>query len=148
MSENISASVDDDVHEFLQQDHINISGLVNRCLKEYMNTGGDVSAVRDLRIRQLKDEADELETRAETKRQRAEELREELEATKDDEQSAELDAVLQRAEYIPADPEHPFVRDNADELGIRPAELADEIADRYGKERIEENTDGSDLNSL
>jgi len=147
MAENISASVDDDVHEFLQQDHINISGLVNRCLKEYMNTGGDVSAVRDLRIRQLKDEADELETRADTKRQRAKELREELEATKDEEQSAELDAVLQQAEYIPADAGHLFVQEHATELGMTPDELADAIAEKYGKERTDSDDD-TDLNSL
>lgn len=143
----ISATLEDDVYQFVQQEHINTSGLINRCLKEYMNTGGDVSAVRDLRIRQLKDEADELETRADTKRQRAKELREELEATKDDEQTAELDAVLQRAEYIPADPEHPFVQENAAELGIDPTGLADEIADKYGKTRTDSDDD-TDLNSL
>jgi len=143
----ISATLEDDVYQFVQQEHINTSGLINRCLKEYMNTGGDVSAVRDLRIRQLKDEADELESRADTKRQRAKELRGELEAAKDDEQTAELDAVLQRAEYIPPDPEHPFVQENATELGIEPTDLADEIADKYGKTRTDSDDD-TDLNSL
>lgn len=143
---NVSATVDEDVYEFLQQDHINNSGLINRCLREYMNTGGDVSAVRDLRIRQLEDEANDLESRAENKRERADELRQELQKTEANEKTEQRKRVLEGAEMIPADPSHPFVQQHADDVDMTPKELAEEIADYHAKELVTDCDD--DLNSL
>lgn len=144
---NISATVDDDVYEFLQQDHINISGLVNRCLTEYMNTGGDVSAVRDLRIQQLEDEAEELKSRAERKKQKADDLRAEIERVQTEEQKERLGDVLDSASMIPADPSHPFITSHAKALDMTPEQLAEEIADYHGKE-VESDDDDDGLNSL
>jgi len=132
--QNVSATVDDDVYEFLQQEHINTSGLINRCLKEYMNTGGDVSAVRDLRIQQLEDEAADLASRASKKRERAEELREALETKQEEAAEETLQDILDDAANTPADPTHPHVVDHADAADMTPEELAREIADYHDKE--------------
>jgi len=131
---NISATVDDDVYEFLQQDHINISGLVNQCLKQYMDTGGDVSAVRDLRIQQLMDEADEYNTLAEKKRKQAKELQEAYDKVEEQSEDKRREKIIEKAETIPADPNNPFVIDHAENLGLTPEELAREIAEEYDKE--------------
>jgi len=142
----VSATVDDDVYEFLQQDHINMSGLINRCIREYMNTGGDVSAVRDLRIQQLEDEAEDLKSRAENKREKANRLREQIEASNESDREERLNEVVSSAGMIPADPSHPFVQQHSDELDMTTDELAKAIADAHGKD-LQTNTD-DDLNSL
>jgi len=130
---NISATVDDDVYEFVQQDHINTSGLVNQCLKQYMNTGGDVSAVRDLRIQQLMDEAEEYDTLAEKKREQAEELQEAYERAEAEDTEERRQEVIDNAENIPADPSHPhFVE--AEGVDMTPEELAKAAAEEYNKE--------------
>lgn len=144
---NISATVDEDVHEFLQQDHINISGLVNRCLREYMNTGGDVSAVRDLRIQQLEDDAADLQNRAENKRERAEELRAAIESSEQAREEERLERALDRLEMVPANPENGFIIEQAEDLEITPEELAREVAEEYNKE-YQDPDDDSDLRSI
>lgn len=130
---NISATVDDDVYEFVQQDHINTSGLVNQCLKQYMNTGGDVSAVRDLRIQQLMDEAEEYDTLAEKKREQAEELQEAYERAEAEDAEERQQEVIDNAENIPADPAHPHFAD-ADGVDMTAEELAKTAAEEYNKE--------------
>lgn len=123
---NISATVDDDVYEFVQQDHINTSGLINRCLREYMNTGGDVSAVRDLRIKQLEDDAEDLLSRAENKREKAEELREAIEKQDDEVDESRREEQLKKLRMVPDDPEHMLVQQVADELNMTPEEAITE----------------------
>jgi len=101
---------------------------------------------KERRISILESERNEREREIEEERQELEALQSKLETT-EQEESGQLQSVLQRAEYIPADPEHPFVQDNADELGIEPTDLADAIAEKYGKERTDSDDD-TDLNSL
>lgn len=127
--QNISATVDDDVYEFLKQEHINTSGLVNRCLREYMNTGGDVSAVRDLRIQQLEDDAEDFEARAEKKREKAQELREAIEKQETEVDEGRREELLKKLRMVPDDPDHPLVREVADELDMTPAEAIKEAND-------------------
>jgi len=139
---NISATVDDDVYEFLQQDHINISGLVNQCLKQYMDTGGDVSAVRDLRIQQLMDEADEYNTLAEKKREQAKELQEAYDKVEEQSEDKRREKIIEKARSIPADPTHPHFTTNADGVDATPEELAKEAAEYHGKTyQPEDDTD-------
>lgn len=62
--EQISATVDDDVKEFLQQDSVNASGLINELVKDYMNGGDDVL---EFRKRQVESEYRDLASRAKRK---------------------------------------------------------------------------------
>lgn len=126
---NISATIDDDVYEFVQQDHINTSGLVNRCLREYMNTGGDVSAVRDLRIQQLEDDAEDFETRAQNKRETAKELRKAIEKESNTVDEGKRKEQLEKVRMVPDDPGHMLVQEVADELDMTPEEVLEEAND-------------------
>lgn len=145
---NISATVDDDVYEFLQQDHINISGLVNQCLKQYMNTGGDVSAVRDLRIQQLMDEAQEYDTLAQKKREQAQELEKAYDKAEQQSESKRREEIIKGAAAVPADPTHPHFTTKADGIDATAEELAKAAADRHGKEYKDPNDSDNDFRSI
>lgn len=96
--ENISATVDPDVSDYVGQDSVNTSGLVNKLLKQHMNGGADEEQILDFRIGQVQSEVDELEARLERKREELRELRErrsEKVEAKDD-VVAEAAAVLSR----------------------------------------------------
>jgi len=145
--ERISATVDEDVHAYINQDHINTSGLVNELIREYMNAGGDKDAISQFRIRQLEDEAEDLSERAERKREKIEKLKEQQSTRESEKLSEQREQILQAAAKIPADPEHPFIVENAEKLGIDTEDLAREIADEHGKE-YNPNSGDDDLRSV
>jgi len=83
---NISATVDEDVYEYLQQGHVNCSGLVNDLVRRHMEGGSD-DLLREFREQQLLEEAEEFESRAERKRERAEKIREATEKEAEEEKA-------------------------------------------------------------
>lgn len=145
--ERISATVDEDVGAFVSQDHINTSGLINDLLREYMNAGGDKDAISQFRIQQLEEEAEDLSERAERKREKAEKLKEKQTTRKSKNRTEQRERILTAAAKIPADPEHPFIVDNAEKLDMESEQLAREIADEHGKEYNPMNDD-DDLRSV
>jgi len=142
--ENISATVDPENAEFLAQEHINTSGLINKLVTQYRTGGAAEDVIREFRIEQLEDDADDAEKKAERKRRRAAELKAAMSETKE----RKRNSILESAGDIPASPEHPWVRDHADELDMTPEEFAHEIADRHGKEYDPFNDTDDDLRSL
>lgn len=140
----ISATIDPENAEFLEQSHINASGLINELLTQYRTGGGSEDIIREYRIQQLESEAEDHRNQAERKLEQAKRLREaETEQTVN-----ELERVLDKAEMIPADPEHPFVRDNADALDMTPVDLAQKIADTHNKEYQDPTDSDSGLRSI
>lgn len=126
--ERRAVSIDEDVDEYLDQPHVNASGLVNDLVKRHMN--GDVEdGIREYRIRQLREEADEYETRAERKREQAEKLRE-LAEEQQDERREELSAVIDQLADAPRDPSNPAIKTKAKKVGLTPEELVDELPER------------------
>lgn len=100
---------------------------------------------------------DEMETLREQKQRREDKLSEKSEEKKRLQKTLEAieesaaqhrDALLAKAANIPASPEHPWVRDHADELDMTPEEFANEIADHHGKEYDPFNDTDDDLRSL
>lgn len=132
--ENISATVDPEVFEYLNQEHINISATVNQAVKAWMESNGEEDAIREFRIQQLLDEADDFQGRAKEKREKAEKLRAEKRKENDRREKEQRENLLSAAQEIPADPTHTFIVDNADELDLTPEEFARLIAEEHGKE--------------
>lgn len=126
--QNISASVDEDVADYLGQDHVNASGLINRLVKQHMN-GASKEVLREFRRKQLLEEVDDLESRAERKRKEAEKL---AEVTQEEqtEREKELEEVAEELAGVERDPENPAVKAQASKLGIEPEELLEELPDR------------------
>jgi len=131
--ERISVTVDEDVYEYLSREHINTSGLVNKCMKSFMNGGGDTDVLADFRVQQLLDEAEDLQQRSKRKREKAQKLRAEREKKDTERTNEQRQQLLEEAANIPADPTHAFVVEHADTLNMTPEEFAQLIADEHGK---------------
>ena len=142
--ENISATVDPENAEFLAQEHINRSGLINKLVTQYRTGGATEDVIREFRIEQLEDDADDAEKKAERKRRRAAELKAAMTETEDREREDILDAAAD----IPASPENAWVVEHADDVDMTPEEFAREIADRHGKKYDPFNDTDDDLRSL
>lgn len=126
-----SFSADDDVAEYLKQDHINMSGLINRLVRMHMNGGVDEDLMREFRMQQVRAELEDLEARAEKKRDQLEQLQEHDDRIRQEHQR-NLDDALDELASIPPrhiNPENPAVRNWADKLGMDPADLIDELDD-------------------
>lgn len=73
---NISATVDQDVKEYVSNSTVNTSGLVNKLLRQHMNCGTTDERMLEFRIQQVESELDDLQGRVERKREELEELKE------------------------------------------------------------------------
>ena len=127
--ENISATVDPDVSDYVGQDSVNTSGLVNQLLKQHMNGGADEGQILDFRIQQVRSEIEELEGRLDRKREELGELqdrRSEQVETKDD-VVAEASSVLSREDL---EYKNQKVGYWADQAGMTKEELVAEIEAR------------------
>lgn len=113
----ISASVDEDVSDYVSQDHINTSGLVNRLLRMHME-GDDVdTAIRQLRREQVKAELESLETQRKQKKAELARL------TELDDAAGEIsDDELAKIRQVPKDEEHPMIQEIAERYDMTPAE--------------------------
>lgn len=122
-------TLDSEVYDYLQQPGVNASGLVNDLVKRHMNGDGVDGAIREYRIRQLEEEADEYASRAERKRAQAEKLKE-IEESEQEERESELQDAIEKLEGVPRDSGNPAVQTQARKLGMEPAELVDKLPDR------------------
>lgn len=134
-----AVTLEPEVDEYLSQEHINASGLVNDLVKRHMNGEDSKAAIREFRINQLEDEAEEYDGIAERKRERAERLREVAEQEQSERKQAVQEVIDDLvAKDVPRDPDNPAIKTQADNLDMEPTELLDELPER----------DGGDLNSL
>lgn len=124
--QNISATVDEEVGDYLSQDHVNASGLINQLVQKHMN-GDSEELLREFRRKQLLEEAEDLDSRAERKRKEAEKLAEVNEKQEKERQAEIGEVVAEIGGDVPPDPENNAVKRHATELGVDPEELADEL---------------------
>jgi cell division FtsZ-interacting protein ZapD len=124
--ERSTFSLDPEVNEFLQQDHVNASGLVNKLVKQHMNGGADEDILREFRIQQLKSELNQIESQKEQKRKELEKLQE-IDQSKSEERQHELEKAREELAQTPKDPENPAIQNWAEKLGISAEELIEEI---------------------
>ncbi len=125
--------------------------VVKDALEREFATKEEAAVLR--RMDELDREMAELESQKNDRERKLDEKAEEKERLKKSLKSIEesttrqKENVLQKAEMIPADPQHPFVIDKAELLDMDPIELAEEIAETYGKE-LQENNDDNEFDYL
>jgi protein subunit release factor A len=128
-----AVTLEPEVDEYLSQEHINASGLVNDLVKRHMNGEDTEAAIREFRINQLEDEAEEYAGIAERKRERADKLREVAEEKKAERDKKVSEVVNDLAENdVPRDPDNEAIKTSAKKLDMTPEELLDELPDNNG----------------
>ena len=127
--ERRTVTLESEVNDYLAQDHVNASGLVNDLVKRHMNGDDTDGAIREFRIRQLEEEAEEYASRAERKRTEAERLKQAA-TEKEAEKREELQKAIEQLADAPRDPDNPAVESQARKLGIKPEDLVAELPER------------------
>lgn len=131
-------SLDEDIAEHITADHINTSGLVNDLLRDYLSgedgPGIHTELIRH-QIRQLEDEAVDLEQRAERKREQADALRERL-AALNEQKEVDITDHLEDLGQLPSDPSHPEFQRLADRHDMDPQAVAETHAEIHGKDVV------------
>jgi septal ring factor EnvC (AmiA/AmiB activator) len=90
--ERISASVDPEVEEYLSQDGVNASGLINRLVKNHASAGDREKAMLQLREDQLESEIESMRAQLKQKEDELSDIRQRI-----DEMQPEADRVVQEA---------------------------------------------------
>jgi flagellar capping protein FliD len=127
--QRVSASVDEPIANYLQQDVVNASGLINKLVRQYLDGNGGEDQMVQLRIDQVQSEIESLETRLSQKRTQLENLEERYENA----QEEQLNQLQQAAEAL--DPEDLYEGNQtvqwwASELGMNEQQLIDELEGR------------------
>lgn len=93
--------IDEDHVEWMERENVNRSELVNDLLSRYREGKGQAdAAVRDFRIEQLEDEAEQLESEGQTKMKQADKKRERIQdlkqrySTEEQQKEESIDAIL------------------------------------------------------
>lgn len=120
-----SVSIDETLHNRVQQDDtLNLSGLVNRVVREYYE-GGYTSGL-DLKIQNVENRLEEARAEEQKLEQRLEELKERRERR----DNTPLREALDILETLPSSniqPSNPAIENQARKLGLRPRELCEEL---------------------
>lgn len=107
--ERRTVSLDPEVEEYLSQEGVNASELVNNLVETHVSAGGNEKAMLELREQQLESEVAELESRTETKQEELAQVRDRLSEFRD-----KREDVIQEArntlEDIPLEPDNPAVQ--------------------------------------
>jgi len=134
--ERISATVDPVVAEYLQDDTVNASGVVNRAVKREMGIlDADENEVLKLRLEQVREERTDLEARADRKRGLETRLEEDLQESRQEQKSREQEVIewcLENWSYVP-DEVGAGVENQAKKADMDPEELLEEVAERWGE---------------
>lgn len=124
--ETISATVDPEVAECLDQPHVNTSGLVNDLLKDYFENGG--SDVREFRKQQVRSQYEELASRARMKLEEYNELQK-LSEERHSINAEDRQRWFEKVRMVPKDTENNVVQQAAKELDMNPQTVIEEAYD-------------------
>jgi len=132
--ERITASVDPEVAEFLTQDGVNASGLVNRLVQDEM-AGTNEATVQmiELRLEQVESDCESLEQRLKAKEKERVRLETRLSELKA-EQDSRLDEVREKIPPGFRDPENDAIQTWAAKLDMPPEELVAKLERGDGDE--------------
>lgn len=130
--ENISATVDPEVASFLEQEHINKSGLINKLLKEHMNGGATENRMLELREEQLESQLESLEVQCENIANQLESVRERQSEMREQEEKRLKDAMTV-LETVPWDEDNPAIQQWADDLDMSETELINQLEDYHAE---------------
>lgn len=146
--EMLSARVPSELKRLVDADKRTNQEVVQAAL--WREFGGERKASIDRRIEEKENRISMIERERNEREREIEDERKELEALKTKREKIESHAaderenVLERLSMIPADPQHPQIVEDAEELDMTPEALAQEVADYHGKEyRNRDNDFGS-----
>lgn len=126
-----SVSLDPPVDQYLRQDGVNASELVNTLVENHMSAGGDEVSMLKLREQQLRSEISELESRLDTKQEELDTVQDQLADHRDD-----REALLEEAaETLPAEVRHeenPAIQTWAQKCDMPVSEFLDRLNDHNG----------------
>jgi len=138
-----SFSIDEDIKEELKhRNELNASQIVNNYLREFLDATD--ATEEEVIIREINNQIEDIDNEIERlteKRERYVNRRERVKGRNERRKNEQFEEVLNGLEMIPADPTHPQIVSDADELDISPQELAQEVADCYNKQYQLEDTD-------
>jgi chromosome segregation ATPase len=130
--ERISASVDPEVDAYLSRETVNASGLINQLVKQQMSAGDDSKQLLQLRLEQINSEIDRHESQLETLEKEREGVKKRLEKIKEEEHG-QRQKTLERLETVPWKEDNPAIKTNAEDLGMEPHELINELEDYHAE---------------
>lgn len=107
-------SVDKEVYDYLQQEHVNASGLVNSLVKQHRKGGVTDDVIREFRRQQVESEMESLEDQLTQKESELQRLKS-FEVKKENEQIDAVDSMLDEIATGKAvfPPDHPMIQDVA-----------------------------------
>jgi len=134
--ENISATVDPEVAEYLSKETVNASGVVNRAVKREMGIleEGDEDLLK-LRLEQIQDERQDLEERAERKESMENRLKKRLNKSEQKERTKRQEVVERCVENWRHLPERdsPAIETQADKAGMEPDAFYEALTEAWGE---------------
>lgn len=116
----------DEPNAELCDDHDNASALVNDLLTQYRKGADKETVAIDLQIQQKKRELEEKDRQRERVESELQELRQ-LKAGVESRESADLQRAKDVLSSTPRDPSNVAIQDWADDLGMTPEELIEEL---------------------
>jgi len=120
-----SVTLDSDVHNYLQRQEVNTSGKINKLIRKEMESGGGERVMLELRIDQVEDDIEILQSQLKNKRRILDNLESRLNELGDKE-SKERKEMLRKVHRVPDDPENGYVQEVAEELDMTPEEVLEE----------------------
>jgi hypothetical protein len=112
---------------YLSQDGVNASELVDSLVEQYRKGGTSESQVQQLRLRQLKSEAELHKQQLEAKRDEMQMIRSDMNDNSVDESTRQ--DWFEKVRMVPRETDHPVVQDAADALEMDPADVLREAYD-------------------
>jgi len=127
--DRISATVDEEIAEFVSRDDVNTSGLVNKLLKQHMTAGTSEEQMLRMRLENVEDDIADLESQLETKRERRSNIISKLEAYEQEQEQVILDAgeALDRTDFRADNQKLAYW---VDETGLSKEELRERLAEQ------------------
>lgn len=124
--ERRTVTLDPDVDQYLDEEGVNASQLINHLVENHFTLGGDEIGMLRLREQQLESDITELESRLSSKRKELEQVQYRLDEHRDDQDSV----LLEAAETLPPDvrtPDNPAVETWAKKANLPVSEFLDRL---------------------
>lgn len=133
MSENddniTTVNLWDDVNKWRVEECGNFSDIVNRLVRSYIQGGERKDAIQEFRKQEIEGDIKSLTAQLNAKREMLEELKDQ-----DDPKTQAYWDRLEQNKMLSADPENSKIQSIAEEFNKDAVEVAEDLADEYGKE--------------
>jgi len=127
--DRISATVDEEIADFVSRDDVNTSGLVNKLLKQHMTAGTSEERMLQIRLENVEDDITDLQSQLATKVERRSNIISKLEEYEQQQEQVILDAgeALDRTDFRAENQKLAYW---VDETGLSKEKLRDRLAEQ------------------